>query len=130
MTSKKPYVSASDVSETFFCAYRVRNRIDGKRVSFESKAASLRGDAMHERQNSVGVDRRCYISTYIYGANDPRTIALRRFRDQVLMPTVIGRGLVYTYYLLSPHLIRVCMKYSWLDKRVKSLVRCITQFLS
>ena len=49
----------------------------------------------------------CYIATAVYGAYDcPSVWVLRRFRDQTLQATAIGRGLVRIYYAISPGLVR------------------------
>jgi hypothetical protein len=48
----------------------------------------------------------CYIATCVYGAYDcPQVWTLRRFRDQRLAATAVGRGLIRLYYAVSPHLV-------------------------
>jgi cold shock CspA family protein len=48
-------------------------------------------------------DRYCFIATAVYGDSDaPEVMTLRRFRDQVLIPNVLGQALVRSYYRLSP----------------------------
>lgn len=45
----------------------------------------------------------CYIATACYGSYDhPDVIVLRRFRDQRLLPSPIGKHLVALYYAVSP----------------------------
>lgn len=44
----------------------------------------------------------CFVATRVYGSLDPRTDELRRFRDETLSRTPIGRGLIWTYYRISP----------------------------
>lgn len=45
----------------------------------------------------------CYIATAVYGDYDaPQVLTLRRFRDDVLMESVLGRAFVRVYYKLSP----------------------------
>lgn len=49
----------------------------------------------------------CYVATAVYGSyNCPEVWVLRRFRDQYLRRTPLGRALVATYYFLSPPLVR------------------------
>lgn len=49
----------------------------------------------------------CFIATAAYGSYDASAVKLlRRFRDQVLMPTAPGRAAVDAYYHLSPPLAR------------------------
>lgn len=45
----------------------------------------------------------CFIATAVYGdVNAPEVLALRRFRDQSLLPYRAGRAFVIAYYKLSP----------------------------
>jgi len=45
----------------------------------------------------------CYIATAVYGSyNAPEVRTLRRFRDEELQRTILGRAFIRTYCLLSP----------------------------
>jgi DNA-directed RNA polymerase subunit RPC12/RpoP len=45
----------------------------------------------------------CYIATAVYGSYDaPQVMKLRRFRDNTLANSLIGRMFIKTYYRLSP----------------------------
>ena len=45
----------------------------------------------------------CYIATMVYGDyNHPQVIALRRFRDNTLRKSSIGRAFISFYYKNSP----------------------------
>src|SRR5690606_39635279 len=47
----------------------------------------------------------CYIATAVYGSyNHDKVLVLRKFRDDILQPTMIGRFAVCIYYFLSPTL--------------------------
>ncbi|MEU1970768.1 CFI-box-CTERM domain-containing protein [Microbacterium sp. NPDC019599] len=49
----------------------------------------------------------CYVATAVYGSYDcPQVRVLRRWRDQRLLTTPLGRRFVATYYAMSPHLVR------------------------
>lgn len=49
----------------------------------------------------------CFIATAVYGDfNAPEVIALRRWRDQVLLCTPSGRAMIVLYYRLSPPIAR------------------------
>ena len=74
----KVFVSASDVSEAFFCTYRLEAKVRGLKPSKASMVASKKGDRAHNHQNRLGVDRRCFVATYLYGQNDIRTIILSK----------------------------------------------------
>ena len=50
----------------------------------------------------------CYIATCVYGSYDcPQVWVLRRFRDNTLADTQIGRTLIRIYYGVSPILVRI-----------------------
>lgn len=45
----------------------------------------------------------CYIATTVYGSyNAPEVLVLRRFRDETLQKTALGRWFIRTYYRWSP----------------------------
>ena len=49
----------------------------------------------------------CYIATAVYGSYDcPEVWMLRRFRDEVLRASVLGRLFIRGYYAVSPGLVR------------------------
>ena len=49
----------------------------------------------------------CYIATCVYGSYDcPKVWMLRRFRDEILVPTWYGRLFIDIYYAISPTLVK------------------------
>lgn len=49
----------------------------------------------------------CYIATAVYGSYDaPQVMSLRRFRDERLAASAMGRAFVLAYYAVSPSLAR------------------------
>ncbi|MCL2326832.1 MAG: MXAN_2562 family outer membrane beta-barrel protein [Proteobacteria bacterium] len=65
------------------------------------------------REQNADVDGGfCFIATAAWGSTqDPHVSMLRRFRDEVLMPTAFGRAFVETYYSLSPPLAHFIGQY-------------------
>lgn len=58
----------------------------------------------------------CYIATSVYGSYDcPELWTLRRYRDNVLARTYLGRSLIHYYYLISPTLIKWFGKTRWFN---------------
>ncbi len=74
----------------------------------------------------------CYIATMAYGDFEhPQVIVLRRYRDDILLNSVIGRVLVKLYYLISPKIVLVIKNHSTtnsfirktLDKLIKNIIK-------
>lgn len=72
----------------------------------------------------------CYIATAVYGSYDcPQVWTLRRYRDNHLALTWYGRAFIYTYYAISPTIVKWFGHTEWfknmwrrkLDRMVKSL---------
>ena len=50
----------------------------------------------------------CYVATCVYGSYDcPEVWTLRRYRDQVLAQTILGRIFIRCYYAISPSVVRI-----------------------
>ena len=72
------------------------------------------------QQNEPAKKEGCYIATAVYGSyNAPEVLILRRFRDEVLKNSVLGRWFVCAYYRFSPPIAKR-LKYA---KRINKLVR-------
>lgn len=77
-----------------------------KRTEYEAIANQKQAEAYSKlaeidrnSKNSGG----CYIATAVYGSYQaPEVLTLRKFRDEVLASTMMGRLFIKTYYLLSP----------------------------
>jgi len=56
----------------------------------------------------------CYVATAVYGSYDcPEVWTLRRFRDYTLAETWYGRAFIYSYYAISPTLVKWFGKTNW-----------------
>lgn len=101
----------------------------GRNASFNPRTGKwTRPKAWYEKgkKSSSG----CYVATAVYGNYDcPEVWTLRRFRDNKLSVTWYGRLFIYTYYAISPTIIKWFGKTKWfnkfwktkLDKMVKKL---------
>lgn len=61
----------------------------------------------------------CFIATAVYGVDAPETNALRSWRDRQLMPTLLGRTFIATYYRISPSIVPILQDHFWLRRFVK-----------
>ena len=58
----------------------------------------------------------CYIATAVYGSYDcPEVWTLRRFRDERLLQTILGRLFVKGYYTVSPSVVKVFGRTTWFN---------------
>lgn len=65
----------------------------------------------------------CYVATAVYGSYDcPEVWTLRRFRDYTLAETWYGRAFVYTYYAISPTLVKWFGKTDWFKNLWKPML--------
>lgn len=63
----------------------------------------------------------CYVATSIYGSYDcPQVWTLRRFRDYTLAETWYGRAFIYTYYTISPTIVKWFGETKWFKKMWRS----------
>ncbi|MBR2506326.1 MAG: TFIIB-type zinc finger domain-containing protein [Bacilli bacterium] len=80
------------------------------------------------KQSSDG----CYVATCVYGSYDcPQVWTLRRFRDNTLAETMLGRAFIRTYYAISPTLVKWVGDTSWFKKMWKgTLDRMVSKLQS
>lgn len=61
--------------------------------------------------------RGCYIATAVYGSYDcPQVWTLRRYRDNILAESCVGRFFIRTYYAISPILVKWFGHTQWFKK--------------
>lgn len=65
----------------------------------------------------------CYIATMAYGDyNHPQVVRLRRFRDVILMPNLMGQRFVALYYKYSPKLVEILKPFKFIHKLVRVIL--------
>ncbi|MQA40576.1 CFI-box-CTERM domain-containing protein [Rugamonas aquatica] len=117
-------VSASQLAQMGTCERLMRyEHRGGMRPGRQRTAAIERGNVEHRRfhaeavrslqppQASLPGKPWCFVATMLYGPDDPATEVLRRFRDALLRPTIMGRALIRLYYRLSPDLCRLMQRH-------------------
>ncbi|MCL2062754.1 MAG: hypothetical protein FWG98_00080 [Candidatus Cloacimonetes bacterium] len=83
------------------------------------------------RRMSASEKSGCYIATCVYGSYDsPEVWTLRRYRDDVLMRSLLGRSFISVYYAISPSLVRFLGEKQWFHSLLKPMLDKIVQKLS
>lgn len=121
-------VSASEVGEVSFCELRYLNKLNSVKVNKSAIHSSKRGNALHDKQNRVGRDRRCFIATYLYSSESEEVFRLRVFRDQFLKHVPFGTCIISIYYFISPCFVRLCERSKLLTYITNRFVKCILFF--
>ena len=122
-------VTASEIHSVAFCPESYRLKRSGARLAAHAKTDAARGtrkhDAVNERVAAAHArdqSRWCFVATHLYGIDDPRTDALRAWRDRALMSSRYGRALVRIYYTLSPPLVSLARRAPILDRPIRAVV--------
>lgn len=72
----------------------------------------------------------CYVATCVYGSYDcPQVWTLRRFRDNTLAKSILGRAFIRTYYAVSPTIVRWFGKTQWFQKFWRNRLDVLVQRL-
>jgi hypothetical protein len=121
-------VSATELAQMGFCEKRMQlaHRY-GEAASPAQRAAMNRGNIVHRQFYEQGIasqasDRRCFVSTCLFGEAAPQTQSLRTYRDVVLLTCPWGRCLVQIYYFSAPWLCRVLERWPSLQRPVRILL--------
>ncbi len=70
----------------------------------------------------------CYISTLCFGALDPKTIALRDFRDNRLNKSFWGKNFIRTYEFISPVLVEILSQSPRLNRFIEPVLSKLVSF--
>ena len=72
----------------------------------------------------------CFIATAVYQQNDAEPVlVLRRFRDDILSKSVVGRGFIFLYYNLSPNIAEILVRHDHLQKWVRIALDCLVKLI-
>ena len=95
-------VLALNSMDSFDMFSDIRTRFNTNKRTIRDINISLKN--LKSDQSSDG----CYIATMAYGDYDhPQVMVLRRFRDEILAKTFLGRSFITLYYATSPHLVQL-----------------------
>lgn len=108
-TSYGTAITPPDVDEHVINAMNAIGELDMNfetRKRFNEQKQSLNNLRRNVKRSSSSSSGGCYIATMAYGSYEhPQVIELRKFRDEILASTFIGRLFIKTYYLISPKLV-------------------------
>lgn len=93
-----------------------------------SKPAAVASSRPQEPTPSKTSSGGCFVATAVYGSYDcPEVWVLRRFRDQTLAKSTLGRAFISAYYLTSPIALRLLGRHSGLlfKRPIAALVRTL-----
>lgn len=100
-------VSAINLMDSFDMNSQTRRRFLNNKatiLNINTQLDSVRKQIVSETTKPPG--NGCYLATMAYGDYDhPQVIELRKFRDEYLDKTLIGRGFIRLYYKFSPLLV-------------------------
>lgn len=87
-------------------------------------------DIISIQRTVVKKKKGCYIATCVYGSYDcPEVWVLRRYRDNVLSSTWLGRIFIKAYYALSPSFVKLFGRRNWFISICKSVLDKIIEKL-
>jgi hypothetical protein len=73
----------------------------------------------------------CYIATMAYGDYDhPQVLLLRKYRDERLMQSCLGRLFVKTYYFISPKLVKILRGHENINAFIRILLDKYIEWLN
>ena len=74
-------------------------------------------------QNKDLSNEGCYIATMVYGDyNHPQVIALRKYRDDVLRDSALGRLFIKIYYRESPGLVNTLRNCTHINNAIRAIL--------
>lgn len=128
--AQRDEVSATELAEMGFCEKRMQlAHLYGDQATPEQRKAMARGQAAHQRYLEEGLaataDRRCFVTTFVFGQDARETQVLRAYRDAVLLRRRWGRILVAAYYRVAPTGCRIMARSPATVVRVRRILRVV-----
>ena len=103
----------------------------GRRASYNPRTGKwTRPKAWYDHSRGRSKKSGCYVATAVYGSYDCSQVwVLRRYRDEKLSESFLGRAFIKVYYAVSPTLVKWFGNTSWfktlfrnhLDRKVEAL---------
>lgn len=87
-------------------------------------------DPSYTHEQAVAQRSGCYVATAVYGSYDcPQVWTLRRYRDDTLAKSGLGRAFIHLYYAVSPTLVKWFGETVWFQKLFRSSLNCMVERL-
>lgn len=92
-----------------------------KKSRYQQKYAHMRRLGYDPARARRAAKDGCYVATSVYGSYDcPEVWVLRRFRDDTLSNSVLGRMFIKSYYAVSPTLVKWFGSQKWFNRFFKA----------
>lgn len=105
--------------------------VDNQIERIEGLIENIEDDPVKTDSDTPSKKSGCYVATCVYGSYDcPPVWTLRRFRDDILSKSVLGRCFIKFYYAASPTIVRIFGKTLWFHKMWKPLLDKMVKELS
>lgn len=103
----------------------------GRRCSVQQRKDMGRGGREHrcfylEGQAQLGGKGPCLIVPPVYDEGYWVSV-LRTFRDRVLRPSMLSRGMILIHYRAAPAVCRMLAGHSWLVRPMRALLRLVVR---
>ena len=114
---------------SFYQDYSITKMMNSK--TYKPKKTKSTYPANFTNNKTVYKNNGCYIATCVYGSYDcPSVWTLRRFRDNVLKKTVMGRTFIRVYYAVSPKVVKTFGDTSLFKKICKFVLDSFVRYLN
>ena len=99
----------------------IRSQLKNQLDAYDRQQKSYRTSSGYNDSGSSSGS--CYIATMAYGDyNHPQVMTLRKFRDETLSNTLLGRIFIKFYYATSPHLVKLLKNQKYINKLIRNLL--------
>jgi len=96
---------------------------DFKTIAAEWNKTMVAVGAANAAEKKAEKTSGCYIATAVYGSYDaPQVVVLRRFRDERLATSWLGRAFIRTYYTVSPLLVAILGRCALMRQAVRGIL--------
>jgi len=122
-------IEATNLMGTLDMTSEVRTRYNTNKDSLVSLKNQI-DHALTPRGGGSSGGGNCYIATMAYGSYDhPQVIALRRYRDNTLSKTFLGKKFIKIYYKYSPSLVGLLKNKKIVNVIIRSILNKLIKII-